>query len=399
MKKITIIFLTLIALVSISKAQVIILIDDDLFVLPIAHQNQNEPGVAYFNNFSTVADGDRIDQFVAYRDPWVVNNTVGRSDHVSTGGINCTAPEQTRPQTRENPVAHVYQCLPGGNSDAGHQMAFAMDTSGYGFVGALPDQVFEDVTEVSVDINTTNAGGRNFIEIKIIPANNVYVNGMPCIPDLPCNGGWDYNDIGAVGARATGMTIATPSVPDGYRYSRYDYNVLSNGDKQYSFCDTEPNPETGNIPYCFQLTTHQENKSIRDRYQHIFRDNGDGTLSFGIESAGGYYEWIEAPGAFPSGSVRVVIAFHNYTGTKSGNGPGFEDNLSPSEGGFTWHWDDLSVMAVKSTPSVDFFGGTNPERIVTPNNCIAFSQGQREVSSNTNVEPRFHCIGDPDLDL
>ena len=101
-------------------------------------------------------------------------------------------------------------------------MAYAMDTSGYGFVGAVPDQVFEGIREISVDINTTEAGGRNFVEIKVIPADQVFVNAMPCIPDLPCNDGWDYDDIGAVGAgtqqEATGLTIATPSQPDGYHF-------------------------------------------------------------------------------------------------------------------------------------------------------------------------------------
>ena len=385
-----------IALYSIANAQIVISLDDGFFVIPLASEEQGEAGVVYYNDFSTQADGGRIDQFVAYRDPFVVNHTIGRSDHAPTGGINCSAPEETRPQTRANPAAHVYQCLPLNNPAAGHQMAFAMDTSGYGFVGALPDQVFEGLTEVSVDINTTSAGGRNFIEIKVIPANNVFVNGMPCIPDLPCNDGWDYNNIGAVGAgtnsqEGTGMKIATPAEPDGYRFDIYNSFELGNGDTQYNPCSPSV--------YCFNVRTHEDNIGIRERYQHIFRDNGNGTLAFGIEAADGNFDWVEAPGSFPAGPVRVVIAFHNYTGTKSGNGPGFDDNVSPSEGGFTWHWDELSVMADSATPSVDYFGGHNADQIVTPTNCIAFSQGQRQTPNNTDVSPRFHCIGDGDLDL
>ncbi|MEM7142205.1 MAG: S-layer homology domain-containing protein, partial [Actinomycetota bacterium] len=177
--------------------------------------------VVYTNDFSTAADGDRIDQFVAYRDPFVVNHTTGSSDHASTGGVDCGPPEETRPQTRDTPVAHVYQCLPGGDAAKGHQMAYAMDASGYGFVGALPDQVFRDIEEISVAINATSAGSRNFVEIKVLPADEVYANAMPCIPDLPCNDGWDYDDIGGVGAGTmsqdgTGLTIATADQPDGY---------------------------------------------------------------------------------------------------------------------------------------------------------------------------------------
>jgi len=348
----------------------------------------------YVNNFSTESDGSRIDQFVSYRDSFVVTHVTGSSDHLSTGGINCSAPEQTRTQTRADPSAHVYQCLPGGNPAAGHQMAYAMDTSGYGFAGALPDQVFEGVREISVDINTTSAGDRNFIEIKVIPADQVYVNAMPCIPDLPCNDGWDYDDIGAVGAatisqEGTGLTIATPTQPDGFKFDLYNSELLDNGDYQHAMCSG-----TG---FCFNVATHENNTGIRERYEHIFRDNGDGTLSFGIEQPDSTFVWVEAPGTFPQGAARVVVAFHNYTGTKSGNGPGFSSNLSPSTGGFTWHWDNLSVKASTSTPAVDYFGGINADRIVTPNGCIAFSQGQRGQPHDKDILPRLHCIGDDDL--
>ena len=396
--------LVTIPLFSLAYAKVVVIPSGDGFVaIPIGNQKpdsntqpQQEAGIVYYNDFSTEADGRRIDQFVAYRDPFVVNHTTGRSDHASTGGINCTAPEQTRPQARESPYGHVYQCLPGGQADGGHQMAFAMDTSGYGFVGALPDQVFEGLTEVSVDINTTSAGARNFIEIKVIPADNVFVNGLPCIPDLPCNDGWDYNDIDAVGVstnsqEGTGMVIATPQQPDGYKFDLYNSVQLGNGDTRYNRCSPSR--------YCFNVRTHENNTGIRNRFQHVFRDNGDGTLAFGIQSAEGHFDWIEAPGSFPNGPVRVVIAFHNYTGTKSGNGPGFDNNVSPSEGGFTWHWDKLSIGANNAVPSIDYFGGYNAERIVTPNNCIAFSQGQRESPNNSDVAPRFHCEGNADLNF
>lgn len=341
-----------VSLASLSFAQVVIPLDDGFYVIPLDTHTQTEDGIAYYNDFSSTSD--------------------------------------------ENPYAHVYQCFPGGDPSLAHQMAFAMDTSGYGFVGSLPDQVFEGLREVSVDINTTSAGARNFIEIKVIPANNVFINGMPCIPDLPCNNGWDYDDIGAVAAgtesqEGTGLTIATPSMPDGYRFDFYNSFTLSNGDTQYRPC--------GSSGYCFRARTHEDNVGIRKRFKHIFRDNGDGTLAFGIESTDGTFDWVEAPGTFGTGPVRVVFAFHNYTGTKDGNGPGFDDNVSPSEGGFTWHWDEVSVLADKATPAKDYFGGYDAERAVTPNDCIAFSQGQRELLGNTDVLPRFHCEGDPDLNL
>ncbi|MEM1334512.1 MAG: hypothetical protein AAGG08_13750, partial [Actinomycetota bacterium] len=330
----------------------------------------------YRNDFSTAADGRRIHQFVVYRDPWVVNHTTGSSDHVPTGGIDCSPPEQTRPQTRENPVAHVYQCLPGGNAAMGHQMAYAMDTSGYGFVGASPDRVFEGVREVSVDVNTTASGSRNFVEIKIVPANRLFLDAMPCVPDLPCNEGWDYDDVGGVAAathvhEGAGLVIATPSVPDGYLFDRFEWVERDGSDRVFQPCSPSS--------FCFHAVTHEGNPSVRQRFRHTFRDDGDGTLSFGIERVDGGSDWVEAPGAFPDGPVRVVIAFHNYTGTKDGHGPGFAGNESASTGGFTWHWDDLEVSAARSTSAVAHYGGVNAERAVTPDGCIAFGQGQRNV--------------------
>lgn len=390
-------FLTLLlcslATTTLVVAQVVVPLDESFFVIP----SDKKARTVYYNDFSSATDSDRLDQFVVYRDPFVINHTVGRSDHASTGGINCTAPEQTRQQTRKNPKAHVYQCLPGGKPELGHQMAFAMDTSGYGFAGALPDKVFEGVTEVSVDINTTNAGARNFVEVKIIPANKVFLNGLPCVPDFPCNQGWDYNDIGGVGASTdstlgTGLTIATPIRPDGYHFDNFNARQLNNGDTEYQSCEFSEG-------FCFHVRTHETNTGIRKRFKHIFRDNGDGTLAFGIENEGGHFSWVNAPGAFPSGSVRVMIAFHNYIGTKGGDGPGANGNVSPSKGGFTWHWDELEVKAKKAVSSMNYYNGTNPERIVTPDNCIAFTQGQREFSHHRDILPRFHCVGDADLEF
>ena len=340
----------------------------------------------YFNDFSDPADENRVNSFVHYRDEFVINHVEGVSDHAPGPGPSCTEPELTRNQTRDNPRGHVYLCHPFGDAEAGHLMGYAMDTSGYGFVGGLPDQVFEGLTAVSVDINTTSAGWRNFVEIKVIPAELTFVNGMPCGPNLPCNAGWDYDDIGAVGTSTSAsdgsrLTINTPDMPDGWYFDRNSFTIAENGDIYHDICETD---------LCFAVLSHIGNVGVRDRTQHIFRDNQDGTLSFGIRE-NGVMRWTTAPGAFPDGPVRVVVAFHTYTGTKSGQGGGYDGNLSPSEGGFTWHWDNLAVMAETATPAADWFGGVSADRIVTPDGCIAFSQGQRGLPHRLDVAPEFRC--------
>jgi hypothetical protein len=355
-----------------------------------ASQTAPEAGYAYFNDFADPADVHRVDHFVQYRDPFVVNHTTGVSDHDAADGVNCTAPEQTRTQSRERPEDHVYLCHPGGDPAAGHIMSYSMDTAGYGWVGGLPDQVFEGASEVSVDINTTSAGSRNFVEIKVMPAASVFANAMPCAPDLPCSDGWDYDANGGVAGftasqEGTGLGIATPDEPDGYRFDEFNTFVDANGDLHHRSCDHNTSG------YCFDAATHTSNTDIRDRYRHVLRDNGDGTLSFGVDE-GDRMRWVTAPGAFPAGEVRMVVAFHNYTGTKDGNGPGFDNNTSPSAGGFTWHWDNLAVTADVATPSEQFYGGHSAERVVTPDGCVAFAQGHRFAAHDSDVGPEFRCV-------
>lgn len=342
-------------------------------------------GVAYFNDFSSAADGSRLDSFVHYRDPFVVNRLQGASDY----GTDCGSINENRPQLRSQPQNHIYQCQ-------GHQVVYAMDATGYGFAGSLPDQVFDRVTQVSVDINTTSFGNRNFVEIKVIPADNVFVNGMPCGPDmLPCNNGWDYDDIGGVGAvtfeaDGTGLRIATAEDPNSSKFEQRNPIQLPNGDVEHLPCS-----ETS---YCFGLAVHQHSPVVDARYEHIFRDNLDGTLSFGIEREDGTFAWISQEGSFPEGPVRVVVAFHNYTGIKDGHGPGFDGNYSASDGGASWHWDNLAVYADSSVPAVDYYGGDDPHHIVVPDGCVSFSQGQRNIPWHTDVAPRFMCGNDTVLD-
>ena len=215
---------------------------------------------------------------------------------------------------------------------------------------------------------------------------------MPCGPDLPCNDGWDYDDIGGVGAatmsqEGTGMILMTPEHPDGVLFDHFAATTTDKG-TTYRPCDENPD-------YCFTVAVHEGNTGIRDRYRHVLRDNGDGTISFGIaEGANGTdMHWVTTAGTFPDGPVRVVVAFHNYTGTKSGNGPGHDGNVSPSTGGFTWHWDNLVVKAESTIGSPWFFGGDSADRIVTPDDCVAFSQGQRGTNHHTDIAPEFRCAG------
>ena len=72
------------------------------------------------------------------------------------------------------------------------------------------------------------------------------------------------------------------------------------------------------------------------RRENYFRDNGNGTLTWGFELENGYFHEFTVPGSFPDGEVRVVWKDHGYTPMKS------PSTLLP-ETTFTWHWDNFAV--------------------------------------------------------
>ena len=77
--------------------------------------------------------------------------------------------------------------------------------------------------------------------------------------------------------------------------------------------------------------------SVAIRRSNYFRDNGDGTLTWGLVLEDGTPCKLARPGAFPAGPVRVVFKDHNYTPLKS---PATLLDVTT----FTWHWDNIEVV-------------------------------------------------------
>lgn len=350
-----------------------------------------EGAVVFSCDFTVACE---LDQMVQYRDAFIVGYEEGTADHGIAPDATfddpiCTAPEETRPWNRAQPYALTYRCIPMGNLDAAHQMSVAPDTTGYSFTASSPNLVFDDVERVSFTVNMTSAGERNFWEVAVIPADETWVDGMPCIPDLPCNDFYDYDDIGAVGVgnqahEGSGFQIGWPEVPDGVTFGDADSVILDDGSTRLAPCP-------GDI-FCHPAVVHEGQVDVRSRWAVVVEARDDG-LWFGQEESDGVMEWAVADGVvLPDGPVRVLLKFHGYTPTKSGRGPGFDDNLSASEGAFTWHWDDFEVIAGSAVPSADYYGDLNPERFTTAGTpeCVAFAQGQRDERNRT-VAPLISC--------
>jgi hypothetical protein len=178
------------------------------------------------------------------------------------------------------------------------------DTSGYSIGAFTPNQTFTGVREVRWDVNITDLGLRQFTEVKVIPSNRFNFQDLPCAIDLPCS----TSDVGDLGAVAASFFNHVMHIHNGSSLIKDDVNWFR----------SSPNDPALS--------------SVVIRRTQIFRDNGDGTLTFGVEREDGSFEELTVPGSFPEGPVRVVFADHNYTPTKA----------DPSS--FTWHWDDIEIL-------------------------------------------------------
>ena len=82
---------------------------------------------------------------------------------------------------------------------------------------------------------------------------------------------------------------------------------------------------------------HQAMSSPAPRFTNVLRDNGDGTISFLLDTRTAEYGVINlatAAGSFPTGDVVVVFKAHDYTSHK---------DSSRLYSNHTWHWDNIEI--------------------------------------------------------
>jgi hypothetical protein len=279
----------------------------------------------------------RFEFDIDHRDEVILTDDSWPGDHEITGPNDlCGPPEDKRTVTRGERETDfndewIYRCVPGGDLSKAHIMTSIGDTAGYSIGAFSPAQVFNDVSEIRWDVNITDLGGRQWIEVALIPAAVFDFQYLPCQGWLPCNSS-TYDELGAVGFGWTGNNaevarILTPEFPNGDEWDVYD--------SQNAPCSTTSG-------YCFGVGwggdgmqgSEEARNSVAIRRTNIVRDNGDGTLTWSIEQADGSFYDLTHPTSFPDGPVRVVFKDHNYTPTKS---------QSPDIT-FTWHWDNITII-------------------------------------------------------
>lgn len=260
-------------------------------------------------------------------------------DHAPMAGSDpdaCTDPFTTRviPKYAETLFSydplHVYRCAPDDDPAKGHVMTVVGEQSGYDFTAMWTAEPLSGVTEVRWDQNITDNGDRNWSEVAVVPAENWNPLQPPCsITDIPCfttapggagNGGQvSHADAGSVGMSWFNVQPMLTS-------------PIDQDKENWLFRDDW----AGSI-YNVMEARHQAFSSPAPRFTHVLRDNGDGTISFLLDTQTAEYgvqELVTINGSFPQGDVVVAFKAHDYRGSKD------ETRLYTSH---TWHWDNIEV--------------------------------------------------------
>jgi hypothetical protein len=293
--------------------------------------------VLFFEDFADPASMDRFGSVAWHRGN--LGGATTHGDHAPVAGNDpdaCTNPFTTRalPKYADDlhgfdPV-HVYRCAPGDDPAKGHVMTVAGEQSGYDFTAMWTAEPLSNVTEVRWDGNITDNGDRNWPEVAVVPAENWNPLQPPCaITFIPCfttaegGAGDEFGAMGHADLGSVGMSW--------FNVRPLIISPLGENAEDWFF----RNDWTGSI-YDVMEAQHQAFSSPAPRFTHVLRDNGDGTISFLIDTETaeyGVYELTTA-GSFPEGDVVVAFKAHDYTSHKDAT------RLYDT---FTWHWDNIEI--------------------------------------------------------
>lgn len=247
-------------------------------------------GDGFVETFDGNSGFDRFRRGVYHRDGHSGGTWLGDHD------LACGGPDTTRTLDADNADDSFYTCRD-------HLMTSVGPVSMYSIAWFSPDQTFSDETVVSWDVNSTNLGPRQWVEIMLIPVDGP---DLTCISWLPCGDDVRGYPSDAIVLAAIGQ--GKPTLTVGGDTNALTSKKLCKGDQAYVL-DAEG---------C-------ASKMIRRNWS--ITDNGDGTLTVRFLDN----VWTQ-PGSFPDVPWKVVFKDHSYTPDKDGKPIGY-----------TWHWDSVSV--------------------------------------------------------
>ena len=127
----------------------------------------------------TFADGEtwrtRWDLDVHHRaDADTPPNPVGTNTWNGDHATNCESPDLFRTLNAGGDRSqHFYRCAPFGDASAAHVMTSMGDVDGYSTLSMAPLRSFPTIRKVCWDQNVTDAGGRAWTEVLVVPASKV----------------------------------------------------------------------------------------------------------------------------------------------------------------------------------------------------------------------------------
>ena len=269
----------------------------------------------------TFADGEawrnRWDLDVHHRadadtPPNPVSSRTWNADHAH----NCEGPDLFRTLDAQGDRSqHFYRCAPFGEANAAHVMTSMGDVDGYSTLSMAPLRVFPTIRRVCWDQNVTDAGGRAWTEVLIVPASKIADGDLTHVNP----------SFVSVDNKTKQHTSQTWGIMVHGQY--WGLNVFANG--------------SGASDSSYQAGRDQAGRESRAiRRQHCLTDNGNGTVTVRIDQgASGFYQRNFA-GHFPP-NARVILEQHAYTPDKDGEACRPRGILTGCR--YTWHWDNITV--------------------------------------------------------
>jgi hypothetical protein len=241
----------------------------------------------------------------------VNTSTPWRADH----DMNCGAADTVRMiDAGGDRSQHFWACGPPAVGNA-HVMTSMGDVDGYSTLSMAPLQSFPTIHRVCWDQNVTDAGGRQWTEVLIVPTSKVADGDLTHVnPEFVGVDEWTKQHS----AETWGVMV----------HGQYwGLNVFANGVRQVDNSYQAGKDQAG-----------RESRSIRR--QHCATDNGNGTVTILIDQGvNGFYQRTFS-GHFPT-DARVILEQHAYTPDKDGEACRTRGALTGCR--YTWHWDNVIV--------------------------------------------------------
>lgn len=291
-------------------------------------------GFAYENTFDTQADFDEL--FVdVYRRNWDQIAPSGSfnpgeyrdgrtwlADHSDLGGGQCGSPYDTRTLTYEQSMTTAevvdlmsYWCdVPPEAVEANHWMASVYDVDNFTIMAFGPDQSFDEITSMCMDVNLTDTGSRLWIKAVIVTEELFGSQVVGPKGGEPVEG-YYRSDIGS-------SNLVTSMSDDSFLAASWGGGV-SGGYSGAPGLGIGDNGPSG-------VFVDQGDTEVALRQEMCLTDNGDGTVTFQVGDAE-----ITQPAVWPTSETgyRALWLVQNYT-----------DHKDPRENNTgTFHIDDITV--------------------------------------------------------